>query len=266
MIVQKFSIRYDLVMRLIVIFCLHLLYINPVDATDISIPHSTTVLKYSVSGSGNHYPYYTNETEKPGILAEIVSEVLLQAKIQGISIEQPAKRTVHYLHSGLIDFDTISPDWLNGDEKQDERFVFSAPLIRVNEYVVTLPNFTSPERLLEAKPVGTIRGYYYHDDAHFERVDFASEKELVQALQMARVDRIIIGELPALYWANQLGVKIELKELHTSGFVHIRLLAKHRALLPKLNAAIATLKAQGRFAEIENQYLSFVPNTAVVHE
>lgn len=249
-------------MRLLVLFCLHLLYISPVHATDIAIPQATTTLKYSVSGSGNHYPYYTNDAEKPGILAEIVSEVLTQAKIQGVNIEQPAKRTVQYLHSGLIDFDTISPDWLNADEKLDERFIFSEPLIKVDEYVVTLPNFTSTQPLLEAQQVGTVRGYYYHDDEHFERIDFASEKELVQALQMARVDRIIIGELPALYWATQLGATIELQALHSSGFLHIRLLAKHRNLLPQLNEAIATLRAQGRFTEIEKRYITYLPMNA----
>lgn len=246
-------------MRLIILFYLLLLFFSNPNAANLNTHPAAPLLKYSVGGSGNHYPYFTNDPNTPGILAEIIVDVLSQANIKGINVEQPAKRTVQYIESGLIDFDTISPSWLSESEKNDKRFVFSEPLIAVDEYVVTRPDFQSVQPLLSGQLVGTVRGYYYHDDEHFERADFASERELLLALKMGRIDRIIIGELPALYWSKHLDVDISLNSLHSSGLLHIRLLAKHAELLPLLNKAIAQLRESGRLKEIEQRYIKTLP-------
>lgn len=238
-------------------FILILYFLLPfasVASEDTPDPVATT-LKYCLSGSGNYYPYYTHDADKPGILPEIVKAILTTANIQGENLELPAKRTIQYLNSEQIDFDILSPSWLTDEEKRNPKFVFSAPIMDIKEFVVTQQK-TPKGPLLRGQHVGTVRGYYYHDDMLFERLDFSSERELLQALKMGRVDRIIIGDLPARYWGEKLGIDFELNAEHSSGSLHLRLLAKHHALLPKLNAAIQVLRDSGRVAEIEQSYVT----------
>ncbi|MFC3033555.1 transporter substrate-binding domain-containing protein [Pseudoalteromonas fenneropenaei] len=222
-----------------------------------NLDNAAPVLKYSLSGSGNYFPYYTHDPVHPGIFPDSISAILAAAALKGENLVLPAKRTVYYLESGQLDFDVLSPDWLSETQRQNKLFVFSEPFLAINEYVVTRPDFNrNHQPLLAGQVVGTVRGYYYHDDAEFERQDFNSERELMQALHIGRVDRIIIGDLPALYWSQELGIPFQYSALHSKGELHIRLLAKHQNLLPQLNTAIKELKASGTFIAIEKQYVS----------
>ncbi|MEI5640486.1 MULTISPECIES: substrate-binding periplasmic protein [unclassified Pseudoalteromonas] len=210
-------------------------------------------LRYSLSGSGSFQPYYTHQQQAPGILVEIVQAILVTTKIDGENLLLPAKRTNYYLENKLIDFDIISLDWLNEKQRKDARFIYSDPLLEVNEYVVTRTP-TRPLSSLYGLEVGTVRGYYYHDDEQFKRVDFASEKELLQALHRGRVEQIIIGDLPALYWAKKLNIRFSFNYKHSQGKLRLRLLAKHQNLLANINQAIAQLQASGLIASIEQRY------------
>ncbi|NUZ10763.1 transporter substrate-binding domain-containing protein [Pseudoalteromonas sp. McH1-7] len=227
----------------------------------------TPYLKYSLSGSGSFYPYFTHNPEKPGIFPETVEAILSHAEIRGENLLLPAKRTNAYLEQQQIDFDIISPDWLNDEQKKDPRYIYSEPILSIREYIVTRPSHP-PALTLTGKKVGTVRGYYYHDDNQFHRVDFASERELLLALKLKRIDYIIIGDLPAQYWSEQLGVAFIFNQLHSEGMLAFRLLAKHKKLLKPLNQAIAALKQAGEFERIERQYTSTLPlnkNTPVNH-
>ena len=215
-------------------------------------------LKYSLSGSGSFYPYFTHSEDAPGILPEMVEAILIKANIKGENLLLPAKRTNFYLEKQQIDFDIISPDWLNEQQKQDDRFIYSDPILPIKEYVVTRQS-QPPILTLAGIEVGTVRGYYYHDDQLFERVDFASEKELLQALNLRRIEYIIIGDLPALYWSEQLGITFSFNQLHSEGMLQLRLLAKHQGLLKRINQAIAQLKLSGEIEKIEQQYISQLP-------
>ncbi|NOU52729.1 transporter substrate-binding domain-containing protein [Pseudoalteromonas sp. JBTF-M23] len=217
-------------------------------------------LTYSVSGSGNYYPYYTHDPKHPGILPEIVSTILTKASITGENLLLPAKRTVLYLEQGKIDFDLISPSWLNEQQRKDTRFVYSDAILSVDEYLVSTHQFDKPITL-NSKEVGTVRGYYYHDDSDFKRIDFNSEKELLQALHRGRIELAIIGDLPAIYWSQKLGVPIFFNTLHSQGNMHMRMQAKHRALLTRINKAINELHQQGQFQKIIQHYVQSIPIT-----
>lgn len=65
-------------------------------------------LKYSLSGSGSFYPYFTHSEDAPGILPEMVEAILVKANIKGENLLLPAKRTNFYLEKQQIDFDIIS--------------------------------------------------------------------------------------------------------------------------------------------------------------
>ncbi|MCG7535656.1 transporter substrate-binding domain-containing protein [Pseudoalteromonas sp. OOF1S-7] len=216
--------------------------------------HNTLTLKYSISGSGAFYPYFTNDPQHPGILPDLVTRILAQSALQGENIVLPAKRTNRYLATGKIDFDLISPAWLKTAQRSDPRFVFSEAILPIREYVVTrVP--TQSLSSLSGLTVGTVRGYYYHDDNVFTRVDFESERALLQALSKDRVDIIIIGDLPARYWSAQDNVALHFNHLHSHGTLHIRLRAEHAHLLPELNRAIQALRETGQIALIEAYYL-----------
>ncbi|MDO6835019.1 transporter substrate-binding domain-containing protein [Pseudoalteromonas carrageenovora] len=223
---------------------------------------NSTPLKYNISASGSHYPYYTNDPKKPGVLPEIIEKVLDEANITASHINLPTKRITKYLQDEIIDFDVISLEWLPKNERNDPRYVFSEPLIYATEMIVTLPknahNWQSTNSL-RGKNIGTVLGYYYYDDNTFERVDFPSEKELMTALSRNRVEAALVGKLTALYWAKQLDMRIAFGAQHSHGFLSIRLLSKHKNLLPKINQAIKNLHSQGYIKNIEDKYLLNTP-------
>lgn len=219
-----------------------------------SVAQVRHTLKYSISGSGAFYPYFTNDPHHPGILPDLVERILTQASLQGENIVLPAKRTNRYLAAGKIDFDLISPAWLNSTQRTDPRFVFSQPILPIREFIVTQTP-TEPLTNLSGQMVGTVRGYYYHDDDVFTRVDFESERALLKALSKGRVELAIIGDLPARYWSEQDKIDLHFNQLHSQGLLHIRLRAEHGHLLPQLNQAILTLQKTGQIARIETYYL-----------
>ncbi|CCQ11082.1 hypothetical protein PALB_19560 [Pseudoalteromonas luteoviolacea B = ATCC 29581] len=186
----------------------------------------------------------------------MISAILKEAGISGQNIELPAKRTNYYLQTEQIDFDVISPSWLSESELGNEKFVYSHPILEIKEFIVIRQGFQYIDHIHRKKrPVGTVRGYYYHDDNEFERLDFNSEKELLQALEMQRIDSIIVGDLPALYWGKKLDIAFSFAATHSVGHLHLRLLAKHQPLLDKLNQAISKLREEGRFTQIEQSYM-----------
>ena len=217
-------------------------------------------LKYDLSGSSNWVPYYINDPLRPGILGELVPIILQEAHIDGEQVTLPPSRTVLALEKGLLDFDLVSPSWFDNDDI-GENFVTSEPIIPIKEYFVYLPStHAAPPPITQFynTEIGTVRGYYYHNDHDFKRIDFSSEKELILALTNKRVNYAIIGDLPALYWSQQLDLPVTLGVIHSSGYLHMRLRKKYKHLLPDINNAIKKLKSQGIIKEvIEHYYADF---------
>lgn len=142
-------------------------------------------LSYSVSGSSNWYPYYiANNPDSPGILSELIPKLLALAHVDGQKLTLPPKRTNKGLETGLLDFDIVSPSWFeHGDF--GPLFVQSIPIMAITEHLVTLNENADKWQDIEqikGKEIGTVRGYLYHDDALFTRIDFTSEQELIKAL------------------------------------------------------------------------------------
>ena len=198
-------------------------------------------LKYNITGSYSWYPYFiANQPDAPGIISELIPQILSLANIEGENLSLPPKRTNNALETGQLDFDVVSPSWF---ENQDfgPLFVKSDPIMPITEYVVTRPeNVESFKEItgIKGKQIGTVRGYLYHDDKEFIRVDFTSEQELIKAL----------------YWSNKLKIPVGLAAVHSDGVLVLRLRKEHAALLPALNHAIAQLKANGKVEQIINKY------------
>ncbi|TLX48501.1 ABC transporter substrate-binding protein [Pseudoalteromonas phenolica] len=214
--------------------------------------HAKESLRYNLAASESWYPYYIPDEDKPGILGELIPLILDKAKIHGIELRFPPKRTIYAMDNGLLDFDVVSPVWFPGGDA-GEQFVFSHKLFGIEEYYASLDG-TQLGPMVYKEEVGTILGYYYFDENTFTRIDFASEKELVLALHKNRVERILIGDLPAKYWANKLSVSIRLDQLHTKGELKIRLNKSKIHLLPLLNKAITELQQTGKIDILVSKY------------
>ncbi|MCT7940511.1 MULTISPECIES: substrate-binding periplasmic protein [Shewanella] len=215
------------------------------------------VLKYNINGSSSWVPYYIpNQPEQPGILAEIVPQILMLAQIKNEKHNYPPKRTNQALETGLLDFDLVSPSWFP-NEDMGTSFVQSDAIIQIKENVITLEENEQKWaniQVIKDQPIGTVRGYLYHDDSLFTRVDFTSERELIKALHKNRIQAAISGDLPALYWSNKLNQKVVLAAVHSNGVLVMRLRKEHQGLLPQINTAIAQLKADGTIDTIIDKY------------
>jgi len=215
------------------------------------------VLKYNINGSSSWVPYYIPyQPEQPGILAEIVPQILVLAQIQNEKHNYPPKRTNQALETGLLDFDLVSPSWFP-NEDMGESFVQSDAIIQIKENIIALEENAQKWANIHAikdQSIGTVRGYLYHDDSQFTRIDFTSERELIKALHKNRIEAAISGDLPALYWSNKLNQKIVLAAVHSNGVLVMRLRKEHQRLLPQINAAIAQLKADGTIDTIIDKY------------
>ncbi|GLX79098.1 hypothetical protein tinsulaeT_24380 [Thalassotalea insulae] len=216
-------------------------------------------LKYEPSGSNAWFPYYIHSQQRKGIVPEIIDLILQRANIIGEEVALPAARTNLALENGDIDFDFINPAWLPADVPI-ERYVFSAPIIPVKEsYIALTANaislLTQKMKQSDHVQIGTVRGYYYHDDNLFQRVDFSSEKNLIMALQQRRVSYAICDDITAQYWSNVLSVPIVIGQSHSDGFLRIRLRKELAVIIPRLNRAINELKHAGVIAKIIDSYL-----------
>jgi ABC-type amino acid transport substrate-binding protein len=202
-------------------------------------------------------PYYITESPKePGILGELVPLLLAKANIEIEKHNFPPKRTNYALDNGLLDFDFVSPGWFPNQEL-GTLFVQSNPIIAIQENIITLEEKANDWQSIDnikGKEIGTVRGYLYHDDAEFIRVDFTSERDLIRALYKNRVGAAISGDLPALYWAKKLNNPITLAAIHSKGHLVMRLRKEHAALLPQINAAIAELELNGTTQSIIDKY------------
>ncbi|MDC8830430.1 substrate-binding periplasmic protein [Alteromonas gilva] len=233
-------------------------------------------LTYDASGSGAWYPYsiVKDDGTVEGVLPDVVDYVLNAAGLEGQQVNFPAKRTQRIFDSGLIDFDFTSPAWLPAD-KDTTGFTFSDPIMPIREHIIYLKGTTLPSGILTEqqrnKPnIGVVRGYLFHDEHMFHRVDFRSEKEIVQALLFNRIRWGISGDLTALYWARELGAKLTLGPVHSDAQLHIRIQKDKAYLLPRINDAISMLKQSGRLQQILDRYSTkavaeLAPDTSAKH-
>ena len=226
-----------------------------------SAPYAT--LKYDLSASNGLIPYYSSDPAFPGIFPEFIELLLAEANIQGEAVVLPPARTQLALTRGELDFDIISPSWFK-NHQIPEGFVLSDPLLKMTEHLIYLPSkgrLFSHDKSILGQTVGTVRGYFYHDDDTFFRFDLISEKEIIQALYKDRIDVGISGDLPALYWSQKLNIPIQLGPIHSQGYVHIRLRDEHQHLLPQLNKALNNLLEKGILDVIVHRYMQIITSS-----
>lgn len=234
---------------------------NPYERDVLAEPKAEEViLKYSPTGSDSWFPYYIAEHPKKGVIPELMTLILDLASIKAQETVLPPARTNLALVNGEVDIDFINPQWLPTREKSD-KFVFSEAILPIKESFIALPTTdisALAELLTQSKNVeiGTVRGYYYHDDELFKRHDFSSEKSILMALERQRIKYAICDNVTAQYWAKVLNMSIVFGEVHSDGFLHMRIRREHAYLLPRINEAIAILKQQHSINNIIAKYIN----------
>lgn len=245
-----------------VVLCLALLLVNINGAISQEnergrLTTESRILRHSVNPNGTWIPWGTDpENNEPGIFPEVIELILEEAKFVGEPVVLPTKRAIHSLKNGQIDFDFVNPDWFpNGDVGKD--FVTTLPVVMIKEYFVTLP--TSKHQIINTQEiyggvVGTIRGFYYYDDDSFTRMDFNSEKALVEGLGKKRFEVAILEEMTARYWSRKTNIELHYAVVHTEGKMVMRLNNSKAPFLPELNAAISRLQSQKKLEQVLDKY------------
>ena len=222
-----------------------------------SVATADEVLRYNLGTSGSSIPYENAvDKDRAGILVEILPLIMDRAGIKTEKVMLSTKRAMLAFKTGALDFDFFSPGWLSQDEPAGD-FTFSAPIIDITEYFITLPENHSQYHTtasIYGKTVGMISGYVYFDSDKFIRMDFQAESNLILALGMKRIDVIIMEEAAARYWSSIHNVDITMGPIHTAGKMALRVHNRHKDKLPDINRAIAELKKTGEIDRILNKY------------
>jgi len=110
---------------------------------------------------------------------------------------------------------------------------------------------------LKSKSVVTIKGFNYKGEEYFgNRLDMRGPEQVVRMVAAGRGDVGLLQYEIAYYHATQQKVKIVFGPVHYVSPMQIRLHKSKAAYLPKINKAIASLKAEGVVKRIFKKYES----------
>lgn len=215
---------------------------------------------YNLGTSGSSVPYENAVDEnRAGILVEILPLIMERAGLKTEKVMLSTKRAMIAFNTGKLDFDFFSPSWLPDGGAQGN-FTFSTAILTVTEYFITRPEDQHKYRdvkTIYTQPIGTVSGYVYYDDNHFERFDFDSESALIMGLGNKLIEVIIMEEAASRYWAAKHNIPIALGPIHTQGDLALRIHNRHLDKLPRINAAITYLKETGQIQAILDKYADF---------
>ena len=144
----------------------------------------------------------------------------------------------------------VFPGWVN---KQKVPGMFSVPFGKVVDVLVFAPGkhfpVTAP-RDLSGKTLGLVRGYAYPDLREMfdlgtvHRADALNETQLMAMLAGGRIDQILINKAVAQYTIREVPKygELVLGDVLGAFDVSMRVHPSKKALLPKLDEAIVTMK------------------------
>jgi hypothetical protein len=241
--------QFKILTLLPTIICAYFLFIGFVQA----IETKKATLYFDLGSEDGWVPFRTGDMEgEQGILADLVELLEASSKINFESVHLPSRRAERALSDGLVDFDFICKEWLpNGDI--GDNFVVSDALFEVKEYVITLKENRGLYSNLDdfyGKDIGTIGGYFYFDESHFNRVDFLDENKLMKGLKHRRFEAIILEGEKAKHWSKINEIEIAFAALHSEGGLRIRLNKRNSKLIDEINALIARIKESGELDKI----------------
>jgi len=189
----------------------------------------------------------------------MVGAIMDEAAVEWDVVEASPARGRAGLAEGVFDGEPASPSWFEAEDAA--RYVWTEAFLTIEERLVGAPGadfsyFDGPKSLGD-KQVATVVNYGYPSEALWGgRIDVASERVMVQRIQRLGPSTVgLCNIVVCLYWASRLEQKIAVGPIYDSGAVALRLQKRHAGLLPRLDAAIATLRADGAFDAATARYL-----------
>lgn len=210
-----------------------------------------------------NYPPMMIESGQSGIYQDILDEL---SKITGHRFQInyfPYARLARQFDIGEIDMEPgVFPGWV---KQQKVPGVFSVPFGKVVDVLVFAPGkhfpVTTP-RDLSGKTLGLVRGYAYPDlremfeNGTVHRADALNEIQLLAMLAGGRIDQILINKAVAQYTIREIPKYGEfvLGDVLGAFDVSMRIHPSKKALLPKLDEAIVSMKRSGAITRIYAKY------------
>lgn len=189
-----------------------------------------------------------------GIDKEILAELANRVEIKLEYIGCPWKRCVEMMKKGEIDLITSF-----GRNKKREAFsiYLTPPYVtqRVQFYKVR-GSETWIESIDDLYPykIGVIKGSMYYDTfdqaTHLEKIDVDFENQLFQMALTRRIDLFIGFQYPIQYLMTKAGIEEKFIQMPLtfsahSSYIAISKQSKYVHLVPKLNAALASMNQTG---------------------
>lgn len=202
-----------------------------------------------------------------GIHADIFKKVLLQSGIKFSFQPTPHLRRRLLFEAGEVVIDCCSnPAWRQRP-LESKLQLFSIPIDESADHYI----FNQDKQLqvnafsdLKDKVVGVIRGFSYSGSEYFgHTVKVKTEKQLLELVNLQRVDLAIVNKHVAKYYVNKKQLNIVIGPLHDKKTLHIRLHKSYAELLPKINRSIELLVQSGEKDSIIKRYLGVVGNEQV---
>ena len=192
----------------------------------------------------------------PEVMALIAEEMGLELEIKDMEFESLPMA----LRNGEIDIIgagmTIKPD-------REETMSFSTPYYDASQTIIVLKDagYASLEDITD-KAIGVQTGTTGHDVAETVTASgsikaFASGMLAVEALKNGEVEAVIIDNNPANVYFEQNADRFVLIESAFDNEAYAYAVQKGNAdLLDQVEAALATIKEDGRFAQVVSKYIS----------
>jgi len=217
-------------------------------------------IAYDPANEPYHFP---KNSQNQGILGDILTAI---GKITGDTFTAhyfPVARAVYLFDHGLVDIEPgINPEWRTSSPV---KALYSIPFGQSTEVVVFKQgnkiSIKDPKALFNQE-VGIVRGYSYPKyDAYFKsgdiiKVSNVSEALLLRQLKYGRLKQIFIGLQTRLYEQKNHPEyrQFEIGDAVSNLPVMMRIQPSKAEALPRINAAIKQLLANGTINKIYQKY------------
>lgn len=213
------------------------------------------------------YTYEDHNGHLEGVCVDIAREVMQLANVDVTFVTYPVNRLQSMLDRREIDINFADALIWNSPQEQ-QHYVFSKPYSAVSEHLYFLashPDRAQPIAQLDHLTIGMIRGYTYaalepaFASHHLSKLETSQQDALIKLLNNGRVDAIAVVDdiFDTVVRSNHLDKSLFYKgaKLGDAPLV-FKLQPEHANWLPRINAAIDTLRAKGDIDRIRDQYLS----------
>ena len=213
-------------------------------------------------------PYFYVENGKPqGIFTSLYAEIEKRSGIAFEVVSLPQKRMLLYFRERAIDAESFTnPAWRGSDSGIS---AYTVPVMESVDVVLTLRSRAfraSSVDDFKGKTLGCNLGYYYGEgfneafaSKRIIRDDASGTEACLKKLHAGRVDAVILDRLEAAYVMRKMGFESkEFATIYTFRSVSplsLRVHVSRSELIPKLNAVIRSMRADGSVDALLNPYL-----------